>query len=131
MASSATITEAMSAPFLYEVDVYSDKRHDLEARDLVGTPAVFDIFAHDNQKIRRNGYITSFACTGTETRKDKTRYRITIEPWLALLRDVNNCRIFQNKDVKAVIKSLFEPITEATFDDTLLCNTYKKGKSIA
>jgi len=125
MATGATITEAMSSPFLYEVDVYSDKRHDLDARDLVGTPAVLEIVADDNKLISRNGYITSFTCTGTETRKDKTRYRLTIEPWLALLRDVNNCRIFQNKDVKGVIDSLFLPIPESNCDVSGLRNTYK------
>lgn len=125
MASGATLDETMSAPFLYEVDVYSDKRHDLDARDLVGTPAVLEVVADENTLVKRHGFITSFSCTGTESRKDKTRYRLTIEPWLALLRDVNNCRIFQNTDVKEVIKSLFASIPEAKWDAASLNDTYK------
>ena len=114
--TSAQITETLSSPFSYHFDVFSSQRHDIDAKDIVGTPVSLEIVGDNNALIERSGYVTGFFCTGTSTGKDKTYYTLTVEPWLSLLRDAFNCRIFQNKTIKGVIDALFKKVPEAKWD---------------
>ena len=126
MVSSAHLQESMSAPFHYELNVFSDKEHDLKAKGLIGTPASLLLILQENKQHYRHGYITEFTKVGTERNGDITRYRLTIEPWLALLKEAYDCRIYQNKTVKEVIAQLFEGLELAAFNSDQVIDTHQQ-----
>ena len=53
-------------------------------------------------------------------------YRMELRPWLWHLTLSADSRIFQNKDVKEILKAVFGDYTTAQFDDTGLTATYRK-----
>ena len=120
MVSSATLSETMSENFSYELNVSSEQFTNLKAKDLVGTMASVYLFLDDNKYQVRNGYITHLSINQARSNEDEASYRITIEPWLALLKSASNCRIYQNKSVIGVIAELFSDVEGASFDLTLL-----------
>jgi|GEM_PF-2199083 len=124
--SSAVLQEAMSKPFLYELDVFSSELHDMDAKDLVGTKASIELVCDNNELLYRNGFISSLSRIGTEPIEGKTHYKLIMEPWLAWLKNTNDCRIYQNKDVKGVINDLFKPISVADVNLDFVLGEYKE-----
>jgi type VI secretion system secreted protein VgrG len=96
--------EAVSTPFRYTVDVLSDKP-DLAAETYLGK-ALSVILQIDEKGPRIfSGIITEFGLYGSIGQN--TLYRLVLEPWLALLQLVSNCRIFQDKSVPDIVMDVF------------------------
>ena len=60
----------------------------------------------DDSKRYFNGIVSHFACTGKEG--DMTRYELQVVPKLWLLTRYADCRIFHNKDVTEIVKSVLD-----------------------
>jgi type VI secretion system secreted protein VgrG len=96
--------EAVSTPFRYTVDVLSDKP-DLAAETYLGK-ALSVILQIDEKNSRIfSGIITEFGLHGRIGQN--TLYRLVLEPWLALLQLVSNCRIFQDQSVPDIVMDVF------------------------
>ncbi len=118
-------TENMSALFHYTLDVFSDTRHDLQAKDLVGTPATFVLRQTDKTLRYFNGYIESLVSIGVQRAGQQSTYRLTMIPWLGFLEKASNCRIFQEKSIPDILKKVFEPYSIKNFK-TRLTGTHPK-----
>ncbi len=71
-----------------------------------------------------NGYISRFWYEGSSDRA--TIYRATVVPWLWLLTQATDCRIFQTKSVPEILEQVFGEFGFADFDLGQLRNQYEK-----
>ncbi|HCK94357.1 MAG TPA: hypothetical protein DHW71_15290, partial [Gammaproteobacteria bacterium] len=114
--NTAVLHEQMSKPFQFKIDLYSEKKHQLDAPDMLGVKVV--IVLEEDGEIPRyfHGHISSFASPQRTTQLNKTQYKMVISPWLYMYDQVEDCRIFQNATVVDVIKQLFKDIGVAEYD---------------
>ncbi|HBF07948.1 MAG TPA: hypothetical protein DDW29_06805 [Gammaproteobacteria bacterium] len=114
--NSAVFHEQVSKPFQFKVDVYSEKKHQLDAPDMIGVKAVI-VLEDDGEKPRYfHGHISSFTSPQRTTQLSRTQYKMVLSPWLQMYEQVTDCRIFQNAAVMDVIQTLFKDITVAKYD---------------
>ena len=102
-------SEDMSALFHYSLDVFSDTMHNLQPKDLVGTPATFVLQQIDKSLRYFNGYIDSMVALGVQRAGQQSTYQLTMMPWLGFLEKASNCRIFQNKTIPDILTDVFAP----------------------
>ena len=114
--NTAVLHEQMSKPFQFKIDLYSEKKHQLDAPDMLGVRAVI-VLEEDGEKPRFfHGHISSFASPQRTTQLSKTQYKMVLSPWLFMYDQVEDCRIFQNVTVVDVIQQLFKDIGVAEYD---------------
>ncbi|GAB1261895.1 type VI secretion system Vgr family protein [Aurantivibrio plasticivorans] len=108
IATRLNATETMSQGFTFSVNAYSEKHHELQAKDLVGTMATVAIVQSDNTLRYLNGYIQELVTMGSQRAGERAAYRIVIVSWLQLLlTKQTDSRIFQEKTVTDIIKEVF------------------------
>ncbi len=113
---SMDCTESLGQPFEYEVDLLStDEQIDLT--QLLGQMIVVELELPNAQLREFTGIVRRFVQVGTLGRY--VCYRATLMPWLWLMSRRSNCRIFQNKTVPDVIKTLFREHGFSDFEDSL------------
>jgi type VI secretion system secreted protein VgrG len=114
--SSFTGQEAMSRLFSYQLQMWSENE-DILPEDIVGQNVTWAVTPHSQGSAKDarhfNGYVSRFAAGGHDPRKVRT-YRMEVVPWLWFLTRTANCRMFQNKTVKDIIKAIFD---DAGFTD--------------
>jgi type VI secretion system secreted protein VgrG len=96
--------EALSEPFLYEVELESQDRA-LQLQSTVGTGMSVGVMRTGAEPRWINGVVTRFAQTPGTVRT--AGYRAELRPWLWLLTLRADCRIFQGKSVPAILEELF------------------------
>ncbi|MFC7517184.1 type VI secretion system Vgr family protein [Herbaspirillum sp. GCM10030257] len=94
----------LSELFSFELTLLS-KDAGLELKSLMGKNASVGIQQADGSEHYVNGYINSFAFTSADG--GFAFYKAEIVPWLAFLKRRINSRIFQNKSVIDVLKTVF------------------------
>lgn len=96
--------EGVGTTYRYTIDVLSDKP-DLEAKAYLGQ--ALSVILEIEQKDPRifSGIVTEFGLLGSVG--ENTLYRVVVQPWLALLRLVSNCRIFQEQTVPDIVLAVF------------------------
>ena len=97
--------EELGRPFQYEFTLLCGD--DLSLDDLLGKPltvTIEDEAAHSSRYI--NGIVTKVAVVGRRGRF--AEYTATIQPWLAVLTQVSDNKIFQEKDVGEILKEVFD-----------------------
>jgi type VI secretion system secreted protein VgrG len=98
--------EELSRLFHYTLDFWSEK-DDLAAKDVVGKPVTWTVH-HDDDKPRHfHGVVRRFVAGSRHAQKLRA-YRAEVVPWLWFLTRTADCRIFQKKDVTAIVKAVFE-----------------------
>jgi type VI secretion system secreted protein VgrG len=114
--SSFTGEETMSRLFTYQLRMWSENE-DIAPEDIVGQNVTWAAtpYAKGSPQDPRyfNGYVSRFAAGGHDASKTRT-YRMEVVPWLWFLTRTANCRMFQNKTVKEIIKIVFD---DAGFTD--------------
>jgi type VI secretion system secreted protein VgrG len=117
--------EELSRLFTYEVDMFSAK-DDIDPIDLLGKPMTVSVRLAQNAQTRHfNGIVASFSYQG---RADgNSRYHAVLRPWIWLLTQNFDCRIFQNMTAP----NIFEKVCKEThgFSDytlTSLSESYRK-----
>jgi type VI secretion system secreted protein VgrG len=97
--------EALSEPFLFEVDFAPHDFDPLDLADIVGKEAqlhlkqdVFERFVH--------GFAASIQFTGLQ--KKRPHYQIRLKPRLALLGQTEDSRIFQDLSVPEIVKKVLD-----------------------
>ncbi len=97
----------------YKLELLSEKA-DLAIDDVLGQPLTVSLDIGADLVREFNGIVTRFAVAGRAGRY--AAYRATVRPWLWLLTRSADCRIFQDQDAVAIIKTIFEKYPLADFD---------------
>ena len=114
--------EDLGHPFRYELTLLS-KDGDLVLSDLLGQVVTVELSLRDttpmpNDGVRFfNGHVTRFSRQGFDG--DYHVYSATVRPWLWLLSQPSNCRIFQNKTVPDILKDVFRGHGLTDFQESL------------
>ncbi|MBX3323516.1 MAG: type VI secretion system tip protein VgrG [Phycisphaeraceae bacterium] len=109
-------TESISRPFEYELELRSDDRM-LDVGALVGQIVSIEIDLPDGTVRPINGYV--WACRREPDRGRTMCFRATVVPWLRLLEQSTDCRIFQAMTVPEIIKRVFRDHGFVDFRDEL------------
>ena len=112
----ATLTEALSQPFVIDLQLLS-RQEDIHFEDLLGENATLRIELPDDQTRYFNGHITDFSQTGNEG--DFAVYHATLRPWLWFLSQTHDCRIYQQQTVPDIIKAIFREQGFSDFEERL------------
>jgi type VI secretion system secreted protein VgrG len=97
--------EAISRLFHFHLTTLSEDTA-VDFTTIVGQAVTIDVVQFDDSKRYFNGIVSHFACTGKEG--DMTRYELQVVPKLWLLTRYADCRIFHNKDVTEIVKSVLD-----------------------
>ncbi|HTP86197.1 MAG TPA: type VI secretion system tip protein TssI/VgrG [Bryobacteraceae bacterium] len=98
--------ENISGLFHYELELVSDD-FDVSFDQLVGKPVTLGIRQSDDESFRYlNGIVSKFALSSAEGRL--AVYKAEVVPWLWLLTQTWDCRIYQDMEALAVIKDTFQ-----------------------
>jgi type VI secretion system secreted protein VgrG len=114
--------EELGRPFKYDLLLLSESG-DLVLSDLLGQVVTVELDlpftpATPNDGVRYfNGYVTRFSRQGVH--RDYHVYSATVRPWLWLLSQPSNCRIFQNKTIPDIIKEVFRGHGLTDFQESL------------
>ncbi|WP_321817335.1 MULTISPECIES: type VI secretion system Vgr family protein [unclassified Paraburkholderia] len=101
--------EAVNESFRFEVDVLSSEPF-LDLNPLIGSAARLRLASAAGERCW-NGYITHAAYADSDG--EVTRYRLTLESWLALLRLRRNCLYFVDLDTAGICERVFGDYPEA------------------
>jgi len=108
---SFTFQEELGRPFVLRAELQSTD-DSLPLDSLIGQNAVIQINLPTYQQRYINGYISTFQQVGYSG--ELAEYRATIVPWLGLLAQTSNCRIFQNLSTTSIVQQV---CAEAGFSD--------------
>ena len=98
--------EGLSEGFCFDITALStDDRIDLDA--LLGQPALLQILTQHSRSALRpvHGHVTAFERMSADG--GLARYRLRLEPWLALLRHRQDCYVWQDRSVLDIVQEIF------------------------
>ncbi len=101
--------EGISESFRFEIDVLSSEPF-LDLAPLIGSAVRLRLATAAGERCW-NGYVTHAAYA--ESDGEFTRYRLTMESWLALLQLRRNCLYFVDLDVEGICERVFGDYPEA------------------
>jgi type VI secretion system secreted protein VgrG len=124
--------EAISELFQFEVEAAWQKDSPLDFAALLGQKVTVTISVRDGKR-----YFNGMVAGITQEGRDRlfTHYRITIVPFLWLLTRVSRCRIYQNKDVPDIVRSVIrqcgqpidlDPRTTGSYQPREYCVQYNE-----
>lgn len=96
--------EAVDELFRFDVDCIATNAY-LPLPDLLGTQFALRLRLADGSLRTWHGYCTHSAPLGSDG--GFARYRLTLEPWLALLAQGRRSRVYQDLDLRSVCDALF------------------------
>lgn len=112
-------TETLGRSFEYEA-VVLHARGDLSLDSLLYMPVTVLMETDDSGTLPRraiNGIVFQAHGLGAVHNFDNLyRYRLVLRPWVWGLSYYKDCRIFQNMDVKAILKEVFDEYSEEHYD---------------
>ncbi len=124
--------EGISRPFLWRVDMLSEAG-DLTLRDLLGKDATVSIASAAGTR-SFHGCFTRVAFTGRQG--GLYRYSAELRPWLWLLTQVFDCRVFQDLSVPEIVEDVFRrrgvrdfrfALTKAAYRKRTYCVQYRES----
>ncbi len=98
--------EEISRLFTYTLDFVSENNA-LAAGDIVGKAVTWAVHPADDEPRYFHGVVSRFVA-GPRHAQGLRTYRAEVVPWLWFLTRSSDCRIFQKKDVKAIVTAVFE-----------------------
>lgn len=104
--------EAVCAPFLFSIDCLSVQQ-DLDLTRWPGQQVTLQLRQDDGAQRRWHGLVTAAAQLGGDG--GLVRYRLTVEPWTALLQRRRNALIFQDLDARAICERVFADYSTAHY----------------
>ena len=117
--------EAISELFQFEVEAGWQHDDPLDFAALLGQKVTLTIALRDGKR-----YFNGIVAGITQEGRDElfTYYRITIVPSLWLLTRISHCRIFQNKDVPDIVKSVIRQCGQPIELDPQTTGTYEPAR---
>ena len=98
-------TEALSEPFVWDLDLLSEKG-DINADDLLGQKICLSFTMSNGKKRFFHGYVTELSQGGWLQRY--YRYQATVRPWYWLLTRTADCRIYQEMTVPQIFEKVVQ-----------------------
>jgi type VI secretion system secreted protein VgrG len=120
---SFTMTERMSQLFTFTVDMYSEDR-DIKPETIIGKPVSVRVTSHDGDVERYFHGICRRFSQGPEDTRVRS-YQLEAVPWLWMLTQTSDCRIFQDMTVPEIIKEIFNDLGFTDFQDELTASYTK------
>lgn len=112
--------EQISGLFHFQLEMVSEDQK-LDFSGIVGKNVTVTLLLNDGTKRYINGIVGRFKQENSNVRL--TTYYADLYPWFWLLTKTRDCRIFQNKSVPQIIKSVFDDLEFKDYRDGLK-NTY-------
>ena len=103
---SLTGSEELGRLFEFRLDLYSDNRA-IKAEDLLGESLTVTVAYADGRKRYFHGFVCQFCQTGAEFDK-YAGYQVVLRPQLWFLTRTADCRIFQQKSIPDILKTVFD-----------------------
>ena len=97
--------EAISRLFSFHLTTLSEDDA-IDFTQIVGQSVTINLTLADDSQRYVNGLVSHFACTGNEG--DLVRYEVEVVPKLWTLTRYADCRIFHQKDVTEIVKSILD-----------------------
>jgi type VI secretion system secreted protein VgrG len=97
-------TEALSELFSFELRLLSQDAH-IALKTMMGKPAQLQIELAEDGVRYIDGCVTRFALSGSDG--GLARYSATLSPWLWMLSQRQDSRIYQEKTVEDILRSVF------------------------
>jgi type VI secretion system secreted protein VgrG len=107
--------EALGQVFAYELSLLSTDAN-IDLTTILGQPMTVHV-SLPNRERTFNGIVTRAQNLGNL--EEYARYQVTLRPWLWLLSYTENCRIFENKTVPAIVQEVFRHAGFSDFTTTL------------
>ena len=108
--------EDLGRPFEYIIDLASEDAN-IPLADLLGLPLVVHLELSEGEQRHFHGIVTEIVFT--ESVGSMAIYRARLNPWLSLLQQTTNCRIFQKVNVPSILKSIFREHGFTDFEESL------------
>ena len=112
LATSLTGTEEISGLYEFEITALSEN-HQIEPDKIVGKTCT--VSSSKVAERHFHGYIRSFSF-GEIQEHNLREYRMVMVPWLWFLTRTNNHRIFQQKNVKQIVSTIFSDLGFSDFE---------------
>jgi type VI secretion system secreted protein VgrG len=116
---SMTGHEVLGRPFDYVVDLVSEDPN-VKIDQLLGQAMLVSLEVGDGSTRHFHGIVTEIDVV--ENPRPATLYRATLRPWLWLLGNNSDCRIFQNVSVPDIIQRVFKDQGFTDFEVSLTAN---------
>lgn len=113
--------ESLSELFEYQLDLLSEN-DDIDPTELVGQPVSFWVEYQDGESRYFHGIVNEFEYLGKGDRL--SIYRAKVVPWLWLLNQNQDCRIFQEMSVPDIIADVFRQAGFPDFDVSGIKSNY-------
>jgi type VI secretion system secreted protein VgrG len=98
------VEEGLSELFQIRIDALS-KQSDINFDPAIGQPCSVKIRSYQDEVREFNGILVEAQWSGVQD--DLFSYRLILRPWLWLLTQTSDCRIFENKKVPDIIEEVF------------------------
>ena len=112
--NALTASEELGRPFLINLDV-SSKTAKSDLNTLLGRSVTVKLSQEAGSERYFNGILARFAYAGLSA--GAYRYRMELRPWIWLLSQQQDCRIFQNQSPWDIITAVFRDAGFADFSD--------------
>lgn len=107
-------TESLSELFIYNIEAAS-KTENADLQSIMSGKCAIKFTLKNKSERVLNGTLVDAQWLGKQD--DLYIYRFTLKPWLWLLSQRADCRIFKNKTALDIIKEIFKKEGSASFDD--------------
>ncbi len=101
---SMSVREELGRPFEYKVEFLSTQR-DIAPSSALGAKMSVSLKIDEQNKRYFHGLVSQFMNVGP--RGQFQLYWVTLRPWIWFLQYAGDCRIFQKKDLTAILKAVF------------------------
>jgi len=98
-------SEALSEPFLFQVDAISENPN-IDFDGAIGKPASVTLMTYGKQR-EFNGLLVEAQSTGLSGDGKYFGYQVVMRPWFWLLTKTSDCRVFHEKKVPEIIEKVF------------------------
>ncbi|MYN29380.1 type VI secretion system Vgr family protein [Duganella levis] len=109
--------EALSADFIYDVEVLSEDAL-IPLQAVLGKMVTISLVRDDGTLRYFNGYVFEFRFLKTDG--GFSFYQMVLKPWLALLRLRSGCKVFQNLSLTELFDQVFENYLQRDYTYRLL-----------
>src|SRR6188768_3187011 len=117
--------ERLGQPFCYRLEVTS-KNDQLSGTDLIGKPVTLHIELATGDLRHIHAFVTSLEHGGDQR---NAHYFLTLRPWIWLLTQTHNCRIFQDKTIPEIVRTVFRDRGLTDFEEHLF-ETYQPREMV-
>ncbi|GAA5165039.1 type VI secretion system Vgr family protein [Viridibacterium curvum] len=107
-------SEGVSQVSCFDIDCLSTNAH-FSLASLIGQPVTLRLLLADGRSHRQwHGYVTLAGQLGSDG--GLARYRLRMQPWLAVLAERRNARIFQDQSAEDILHQLFDECGIASYE---------------